>query len=258
MGRLVHIALKCASMADLEKSTKFYEQVMGIYQTKTGHDRGHLSRHMTDGIIDLALMVYDSEDEKEAKLSGPGACIHHIGIEVTDRPSMIEKIEKNGGRIFSDRAEGALKFFSPDGTLAEIVGVGRYKKKEKSSLARIANVALKVNDLELATKFYKNVFDFREIGTEKKGGTTSRRLTDGEHEITLLHYADASDPAANLAAKGPCIHHWGIEVPDRKAAAQKVDALGGKLLESASAGRTLFRTPDGSVCEIADAGSYAR
>ena len=69
MARIVHIALK---VEDLEKATKFYEDVFGIYQTKTGHARGHVSRHMTDGNIDLALMVYDSEEEPEAQLSGAG------------------------------------------------------------------------------------------------------------------------------------------------------------------------------------------
>ena len=34
MARIVHIALK---VEDLEKSTKFYEDVFGIYQLKTGH-----------------------------------------------------------------------------------------------------------------------------------------------------------------------------------------------------------------------------
>src|SRR5215469_17259406 len=126
MARVVHIALK---VEDLEKATKFYEDVFGIYQTKTGYARGHTSRHMTDGNIDLALMVYDSEDEKEAKLAGAGPRIHHIGLEVDDRDSMIRKIEENGGTIFSDREEGALKYRSPDGTLGEIVGIGRYKKK---------------------------------------------------------------------------------------------------------------------------------
>src|SRR6266545_2784844 len=67
MARIVHIALK---VEDLEKATRFYEDVFGIYQTKTGHARGHTSRHMTDGNIDLALMVYDSEEVEEATLSG--------------------------------------------------------------------------------------------------------------------------------------------------------------------------------------------
>src|SRR5262249_27219640 len=146
---------------DLEKATKFYEDVFGLYQTKTGHARGHVSRHMTDGNIDLALMVYDSEEEAEAKLSGAGPCIHHWGIEVEDRDATVRKIEANGGMIFSDKEEGALKFRAPDGNLAEIVGVGRYKKKAKSEVSRIVHLALKVEDLEKATKFYENVFGFR-------------------------------------------------------------------------------------------------
>src|SRR5215475_2995968 len=84
MPRIVHIAIK---VDDLEKATKFYEEVFGFRQTSTGYARGHVSRHLTDGNIDLALMVYDSEDVEEAQLSGPGPCIHHWGIEVEDRRS---------------------------------------------------------------------------------------------------------------------------------------------------------------------------
>ena len=102
MSRIVHIAIK---VDDLEKSTKFYEDVFGIYQTKTGHARGHTSRHMTDGNIDFAIMTYDSEDEPEAKLIGKGPGIHHYGVEVEDREATIKKIEENGGKIFSDRAK---------------------------------------------------------------------------------------------------------------------------------------------------------
>src|SRR5262245_51963970 len=84
MPRIVHIAIK---VDDLEKATKFYEDVFGFRQTGTGYARGHVSRHLTDGNIDLALMTYDSEDVEEAQLSGPGPCIHHWGIEVEDRDS---------------------------------------------------------------------------------------------------------------------------------------------------------------------------
>ena len=80
MPRIVHIAIK---VPDLEKATKFYEDVFGFRQTETGYARGHVSRHMTDGNIDLALMVYDSEEVEEAQLSGPGPCIHHWGSRST-------------------------------------------------------------------------------------------------------------------------------------------------------------------------------
>jgi len=127
MPRIVHLAIK---VEDLEKATKFYEDVFGFHQTNTSYARGHTSRHMTDGNLDLALMVYDSEDVEEAQLSGPGPCIHHWGIEVDDRDATMAKITANGGKIISQPGEGALKFRAPDGTVAEIVAAGRYKKKK--------------------------------------------------------------------------------------------------------------------------------
>jgi lactoylglutathione lyase len=125
LAKINHIALK---VEDLEVATKFYETVFGFRHVKTGRSRGHISRHMTDGYIDLALMVYDSEEDEEAKLVGEGPAIHHFGIEVDDQPAMVEKIKKAGGTILSKPGEGAIKYRAPDGTIAEIVGVGRYEK----------------------------------------------------------------------------------------------------------------------------------
>jgi len=130
MPRIVHIALK---VPDLEKATKFYASVFGFKETKTSHDRGHVSRHMTDGNIDLALMVYDSEDVEEAKLSGAGPCIHHWGIEVDDRDATAAQIEAGGGKMISREDGSAWKFRAPDGTVAEIVKAGRYAKKSNQA-----------------------------------------------------------------------------------------------------------------------------
>jgi lactoylglutathione lyase len=125
MPRINHIALK---VDDLEAATKFYENVYGFKQIHTGRSRGHVSRHMTDGYIDLALMVYDSEEDAEAKLVGPGPAIHHFGIEVEDHESFADIVTKNGGTILSKPGEIPIKYRSPDGTVAEIVPAGRYEK----------------------------------------------------------------------------------------------------------------------------------
>src|SRR5262249_56463570 len=117
MARIVHIALK---VEDLEKATKFYEDVFGIRQLKTGYARGHTSRHMTEGTIDLALMTYDSEEEPEAKLSGPGPCIHHFGIDVEDRDARSIAIEQEDGPIFSSMEQAALNFRAPHVCMAAL------------------------------------------------------------------------------------------------------------------------------------------
>jgi lactoylglutathione lyase len=125
MPRINHIALK---VTDLEAATSFYENVYGFRQVATGRTRGHISRHLTDGYIDLALMVYDSEDDAEARLVGTGPAIHHFGIEVEDTAAFIAKIEANGGTILENRPGDAIKYRAPDGTISEIVEVGRYDK----------------------------------------------------------------------------------------------------------------------------------
>ena len=253
MARIVHIALK---VEDLEKATRFYEDVFGIYQTKTGHARGHTSRHMTDGNIDLALMVYDSEDEPEAQLAGAGPCIHHFGIEVEDREATVRKIEENGGTIFSDPEEGALKFRAPDGNMAEIVGIGRYKKKDKSKKSRIVHLALKVQDLEKATKFYENAFGFRQVSTERNHQHVSRHMTDGETDLALMIYDSEDAAEAQLAGSGPRIHHWGLEVADRDGFTHAIEQHGGQVLSKPGAGALKFRAPDGTLAEIVAAGRY--
>jgi len=255
MARVVHIALK---VDDLEKATKFYEDVFGIYQTKTGHARGHVSRHMTDGNIDLALMVYDSEEETEAKLSGDGPCIHHWGIEVEDREATMKKIVENGGSIFSDPEEGALKFRAPDGVMSEIVGIGRYKKKDKSKVSRIVHLALKVDDLEKATTFYENVFGFRQLNTERYAKHASRHMTDGDMDIALMAWTDGNSEEAQQAGPGTRIHHWGVEVEDRGAFADRVKQHGAEILSKPGAPVLRLRTPDNTIMEVVSPGRYEK
>ena len=50
MARINHVALK---VTDLDAATKFYENVFGFRQVTTGRSRGHISRHLTDGYVDL-------------------------------------------------------------------------------------------------------------------------------------------------------------------------------------------------------------
>ena len=106
---------------------------------------------------------------------GSGPNLVQLLEPLTPESPVAKQIEKNGGRIFSNRAERALKYFSPDGTLSEIVGIGRHKKKDMSKQGKIVHVAVKVNDLEVATKFYENVFGFKQLASSTPAGSTSTR-----------------------------------------------------------------------------------
>ena len=132
--------------------------------------------------------------------------------------------------------------------MAEIVGLGRYKKKEKSEKSRIAHVAIKVMDLEKATRFYENVFGFRQVSTSRNHQHISRHMTDGETDLALMIYDGEDAAEAQLAGPGPCIHHWGLEVDDRAVFAEAIESHGGKVLSK----------PQGRCAEIPRAGRHAR
>jgi lactoylglutathione lyase len=253
MARIVHIALK---VDDLEKATKFYEDVFGLYQLKTGYARGHTSRHMTEGTIDLALMKYDSEEEAEAKLSGQGPCIHHFGVEVEDRETTMNNIIAQGGERFSDPEEGALKYRGPDGCMQEIVKAGRYKLRERSPKARIMHLALKVDDLEKATRFYETVFGFKQLNTSVHGHHTSRHMTDGNIDLALMKWDRDDREDAMQAGPGPRIHHFGLEVTDREAFGKIAKEHGAEILSKPGAPTLRLRAPDRTIVEIVEPGRY--
>ena len=125
MARIVHIALK---VDDLEKATEFYRKSFGFVEVETGKVRDHISRHLTDGAIDLALIKYDSEESAEARASGLGPCIHHFAIEVDDMKESAANLANFGCEIISDPGVIPIKFRAPGGTVAEIVPQSRYKK----------------------------------------------------------------------------------------------------------------------------------
>ncbi len=127
MSRIVHIALK---VEDLDKTSEFYEKVFGFTRIETSRVRDHASRHLSDGIIDLAMIKYNSEGSAEAMAAGQGPCIHHFGIEVDDVGKNLAEIRKFGCEVISGPGVVPVKFRAPGGTVAEIVPKGRYKKPE--------------------------------------------------------------------------------------------------------------------------------
>jgi lactoylglutathione lyase len=125
MPRIAHIAIK---VDELDAATSFYEEVFGFRQLSTDRVRDHVSRHLTDGRIDIALIKYDSEDSSaEAKAAGHGPSIHHLGFAVDDVEAYIAEIKKRGCTIISDPGVVPIKFRAPGGTVAEIAPATHFK-----------------------------------------------------------------------------------------------------------------------------------
>lgn len=126
-------------------------------------------------------------------------------------------------------------------------------------MSRIVHLALKVDDLERTTQFYREVFGFAEMNTAKVRDHTSRHLSDGTIDLALIKYDAGTESAESRAAgEGPCIHHFAVEVGDLKAAEKRIRELGCEIISDPGVVPVKFRAPGGTVCEIVPEGRYKK
>ena len=125
--------------------------------------------------------------------------------------------------------------------------------------SKIVHLALKVEDLEATTAFYKDVFGFVETSTKKVRDHTSRHLSDGEIDFTLIRY-DAGTQSRESKASGdkPCIHHFAIEVDDLAAYTEKLRGYGCEIVSDPGVIPVKFRAPGGTVAELVPVGRYQK
>jgi len=258
MNRIVHISLK---VDDVARTGDFYRNVFGFLDAETRKTRDHLSRHMSDGNIDFTMMKYDPGTQSaESKASGEGPCIHHFAIEVADVARATDEIRKWGCEIVSDPGVIPVKFRAPGGTVAELVPIGRYKRVASDHpVAPIVHLSLKVDDIRKAGDFYKEVFGFRDAETRKTRDHTSRHMTDGTIDFTLMQYdAGTESRESKAAGEGPCIHHFAIEVKDLESATQQVRSYGSEIVSDPGVIPVKFVAPGGTIAELVPQGRYKR
>lgn len=124
-------------------------------------------------------------------------------------------------------------------------------------MPRIVHLALKVEDLERASAFYQKVFGFVPVRTGALRDHTSRHMSDGAIDLALIRY-DRDSPEALASGKGPCIHHFGIEVEDPEATREDLKAAGCEILSAPGEVPVKFRDPNGVVAELVPSGRYRR
>jgi lactoylglutathione lyase len=126
-------------------------------------------------------------------------------------------------------------------------------------MSRIVHLALKVEDLERTTQFYREVFGFTEMSTDRVRDHTSRHLSDGTIDLALIEYDAGTQSAESRAAgEGPCIHHFAVEVADLPGAEKRIRALGCEIISDPGVVPLKFRSPGGIVCEIVPQGRYKK
>ena len=119
---------------------------------------------------------------------------------------------------------------------------------------KIKHIAIKVDDMDVASEFYINTLGLQHVSTigEKGGerGRVSMHLTDGYLDITLIEYDSEQAEGALLAGPGPCIHHIGMEVDDMDCVTEKIVAAGAEVMSKPGKIPVKFRTPAGPLAEI--------
>ncbi|HET7365044.1 MAG TPA: VOC family protein [Burkholderiales bacterium] len=126
-------------------------------------------------------------------------------------------------------------------------------------MSRIVHLALKVDDLERTTQFYREVFGFAEMSTDRVRDHTSRHLSDGTIDLALIQYDAGTQSAESRASgEGPCIHHFAVEVANLPAAEKRIRALGCEIISDPGVVPVKFRSPGGIVCEIVPEGRYKK
>jgi methylmalonyl-CoA/ethylmalonyl-CoA epimerase len=103
-------------------------------------------------------------------------------------------------------------------------------------LTEIDHVAIAVNDLEAAVKYYEDTFgatvEHREV--VESDGVEEALLAVAESYVQLLTPTRDDSPVAKyLEKKGEGLHHIGYRVTDCAAALQAVKDQGGKVIDEA-------------------------
>jgi len=122
--RIIHLSLR---VRDLEASTRFYQQVFGFRHLGDSTSKDHVSRHLTDGVVDLALMEYPGDRQRvDGPPPGTVPGIHHFGVAVADLDAWTRRVREAGGEVLTAPGAVPVKFRDPDGSICELVPFGRY------------------------------------------------------------------------------------------------------------------------------------
>ena len=64
--------------------------------------------------------------------------------------------------------------------------------------------------------------------------------------------------ATLLSGRGPCIHHFAVEVEDIEKATQQIKANGADIVSDPGVIPVKFRAPGGTIAELVPLGRYQR
>ena len=130
MARLRHIAL---SVPDPDKTAQFYEKAFGMKRIGTLDHSQASGIYLSDGVINMAVLRYNSDDVVYKDGGKDYVGLHHFGFWVDDLEAAKRDLEANGGSYLSGRPPAEsdranrfyeVKYFDPDGIVVNITESG--------------------------------------------------------------------------------------------------------------------------------------
>ncbi len=115
---------------------------------------------------------------------------------------------------------------------------------------QIVHFAVRVDNVDSAAKFYKSAFRLRELARLDVKNLTAVHMTDGHIYLSVVQYHSDATAESRVAGPAPCIHHFGMEVPEPETFFASLQQQGCKLISPEGEVPIKFHTPDGIVAEI--------
>ena len=126
MAKLRHFAL---SVPDPEAAAAFYEKAFGLERVGDSDHPGATGVYLSDGIVNLALLRYKTDEAAGGDRGKDYFGVHHFGFLVDDVDATSARIEDAGGSYLSgDVAHTGgfyeIKFRDPNGVIVDITHNG--------------------------------------------------------------------------------------------------------------------------------------
>jgi len=126
MAKLRHFAL---SVPDPEAAAAFYQQAFGLERVGGSDHAGATGVYLSDGVINLALLRYKTDEAAGEDRGKDYFGVHHFGFQVDDVAETSARIESAGGSHLmgeESRTGGfyEIKFRDPNGVIFDITRNG--------------------------------------------------------------------------------------------------------------------------------------
>jgi methylmalonyl-CoA/ethylmalonyl-CoA epimerase len=99
MAKLRHIAI---SVPDPEKSAQFYEAAFGLTRVGTTNSPLATGVYLSDGVINVALLKYKSDEVAGKERGKEYVGLHHFGFHVDDLDAARRRVEQHGATFFME------------------------------------------------------------------------------------------------------------------------------------------------------------